>query len=215
MKITRIPVGPFATNCILIEDEATRETIVVDPGFDGGALADRIRAAGMKPVLVLLTHGHMDHCLDAAAVATRFDVPIALHADDLPLYRNLALQVSTLLGSRAAERYGLEEPLEPTVLLKDGDTVKAGTLAGEVLHLPGHSPGGVGVLFRGEDPPVLLAGDTLFRDGVGRTDLWGGSWETLLASIRGRLFTLPPETRVLTGHGGETTIGREKSRFAY
>lgn len=214
MKVHRIPVGPFATNCVLIEDEASREALVVDPGGDLEVIEERLAALHLKPTLVVHTHGHMDHVMASSAFATRHGVTIAMHEADLPLYRNLRLQVQALLGPRAAADLGAEPLVEPTRLLKAGDKVRVGALEAEVLHLPGHSPGSIGLLFAG-NPATLVAGDTLFRDGVGRTDLWGGDWDTLLRSIREGIFTLPAPTIVVSGHGPDTTVGREKDAFPY
>jgi glyoxylase-like metal-dependent hydrolase (beta-lactamase superfamily II) len=211
MKVQRIPVGMFATNCVIVEDEATRSALVIDPGADGDMLARRLEGQGVTPVLIVLTHAHIDHCLDASLLARRWRVGIAMHADELPLYRNMRLQASALLGSDDLVRGDL---VEPTTLLKEGDTVAAGATQGRVVSLPGHSPGGIGLLFPG-NPQTLVCGDTIFRDGVGRTDLWGGDWDTLLGSIRLRVFTLPDDTRLVTGHGAETTVGREKRAFPY
>jgi glyoxylase-like metal-dependent hydrolase (beta-lactamase superfamily II) len=214
MKIHRIAVGPFGTNCVLVEDPATREALVVDPGGDRQAIEERIGLLDLKPVMIVHTHGHMDHCMESSALARKYQIPIAMHAADLPLYQNIGKQVDALLGPGASAGYGIETTVEPSVMLSDGDRVRVGELEAEVLHLPGHSPGGIGLLFR-QTPPVLVSGDTLFRDGVGRTDLWGGDWETLLHSIRERIFTLPDDTKVVSGHGGDTTVGREKASFPY
>lgn len=214
MKYHRIPVGPFATNCVLVEDEWTREGIIVDPGGDAATIIDRLETLGIRPVQIVHTHAHMDHCFETSNLARKYDIPVAMHVDELPLYQNLGRQVEGLLGPSAAASFIPDQMVEPTVFLEGGSTVSFGDTHAEVLHLPGHSPGGVGFLFR-EDPFVLLCGDTLFRDGVGRTDLWGGDWETLLKSIKETVFALPDETRLVTGHGAETTIGREKQFFPY
>jgi len=214
MKFHRIPVGPFATNCVLIEDEGTRKCIIVDPGGDGPTITDRIETMGILPTMVLLTHGHMDHCMEASNLAGRYDIPVAIHSADLPLYGKLEKQVEALLGKNAAASFSPGKPVEPTVFLEPGGKVAVGDVEADVIHLPGHSPGGIGLLFEGE-PPVLICGDTIFRDGVGRTDLWGGDSEALLKSIRNTIFSMPDETRLITGHGAETTVGREKRSMAY
>ncbi|NOZ02963.1 MAG: MBL fold metallo-hydrolase [Deltaproteobacteria bacterium] len=214
MKYHRIPVGPFATNCILVKDAETNEGLIVDPGGDGDTIADRIRTLGIKPVGILLTHGHMDHCMETSRLSHEFDVPITMHSADLPLYQNLGKQMEALMGPSAAAAFSPDALVEPTGFLDEGDTVVFGKSRAEVMHLPGHSPGGIGFLFR-QDPDVLMCGDTIFRDGVGRTDLWGGNWETLLKSIREKVFTLDDDTVLVSGHGAETTVGREKRHFPY
>ncbi len=214
MKVHRVPLGPFETNGLILEDERTKEALVVDAGGDAEAAYQRIQALGVKPVLLVHTHAHMDHCLQSVALAARLGVPNALHPDDLPLWRNLVRQVDALMGPGAAAALGVTSVVDPTVLLKEGDVLAFGDSKVEVIPLPGHSPGGIGLLHRGK-PDIVISGDTLFRDGVGRTDLWGGDWDVLLKSIRERLFTLPDDTVVWSGHGAETTIGREKANFPY
>lgn len=214
MKYHRIPVGPFATNCVLLEDPETHEGIIVDPGGDAMTIVDRIETLGIRPVQIVLTHGHMDHCLDTSNLAVKFGVSVAMHAEDLPMYQNLGKQVEALMGPAAAAAFVPDKMVEPTVFLEEGHEVTFGGTKAEVIHLPGHTPGGIGLLFR-QETPVLVCGDTIFRDGVGRTDLWGGSWETLLKSIRETVFALPEETILVSGHGAETTVGREKQHFPY
>lgn len=214
MKVHRVLLGPYETNGLILEDERTREALVVDAGGDANAAFRRIEAIGVKPVMLVHTHAHMDHCLQSVGLAKRLGVQSALHADDLPLWRNLKRQVEMLMGPGSASALGLLDNEDPAVLVKDGDVLSFGDSKVEVVYLPGHSPGGIGLLWRGS-PSVLISGDTLFRDGVGRTDLWGGSWEVLLKSIRERLFTLPDDTVVWSGHGDETTIGREKAGFTF
>lgn len=214
VKIHRVVVGPFDANCIIVEDVATRDAIVVDPGGNADAIAERVRLTDVKPVMIVFTHGHVDHCAEGSALASMYGVPIAMHADDLEMYEHLAEQVEAFMGPAAAARFRGLSQVKPTVFLKHGDKVQVGESAATVIHLPGHSKGGIGLLFDGT-PPILVQGDTLFRDGVGRTDLWGGSWPALQASIKEKLFALPDNTRVICGHGGDTTIGREKSGFSY
>ncbi len=213
MKLHRVPVGPFATNCLLVGDE-DGQGVIVDPGGDGEVIAERIAAFRLNPTLIVLTHGHLDHCLEASALASRYGVPVAIHPADLPLYRNLPRQVAALLGPAAAEAFRPDPLVEPGQWLKEGDRVPIGSLEAEVLHLPGHTPGGIGLLIR-TSPPTLICGDTIFRDGIGRTDLWGGDFDTLITSIRHKVFTLPDDTRLVCGHGAETTVGREKAFFPY
>jgi hydroxyacylglutathione hydrolase len=215
VKVHRVPLGPFETNCLILEDSATREALVVDPGMDAEGAARRVEALGVKPVAVVHTHGHLDHCLQSASLGRRWGVPVVLHAADLPLWRGLRKQVEALMGPGMADAMGIADADEdPTVFVKEGDTVSFGGLHAEVIELPGHSPGGIGLLVRSK-PFVLVSGDTIFRDGVGRTDLWGGDWDTLLKTLRERIFTLPDDTVIWSGHGAETTVGREKSGFPY
>ncbi len=214
IRIHRVVVGPFDTNCIIVEDVATRDAIVVDPGGDADRISERIRLAEVRPVMIVFTHGHVDHCAMASTLASMYDIPIAMHRADLEMYDNMADQIAAFMGPAAAARYRGAAQVVPTVFPADGDTVTVGESTARVIHLPGHSKGGIGLFFDGV-PPILVQGDTLFRDGVGRTDLWGGSWDTILSSIRERIFSLPDETQVICGHGGDTTVGREKAGFPY
>ncbi len=214
VKIHRIVVGPFDTNCVIVEDAASKDAIVVDPGGNSDIISERIRLLGVKPVMVVFTHGHVDHCAEGSSIASMYSIPIAMHAADLVLYENLPAQIEAFMGPAAAGRYRGAELIKPTVMLADGDTVKVGGSSARVLHLPGHTMGGIGLLFKGT-PSILVQGDTLFRDGVGRTDLFGGNWSMLLSSINEKIFVLPDDTTVVCGHGGDTTVGHEKAGFAW
>jgi len=214
VRIHRVVVGPFDTNCVIVEDVATRDAFIVDPGGHPDRISERVRLTEVRPVMIVFTHGHVDHCAEGSTLSSMYGVPIAMHADDLEMYDHMAEQVEAFMGPAAATRWRGLSQVRPSSFLKDGDVLTLGQSKATVIHLPGHSKGGIGLYFDGK-PPVIVQGDTLFRDGVGRTDLWGGSWPALQSSIRDRLFTLPDETRVICGHGGDTTIGREKSSFHY
>jgi hydroxyacylglutathione hydrolase len=217
-----VVVGPFQCNCRLLACPRTGDALLVDPGDDAPRILREIRAAEAalgKPVRVrwlLHTHAHLDHigatrvvkealvreaAADAGALAT-----IALHADDEEIYRNLRMQ-----GSLFGLQY--EDPLPVDHRLRDEEELRVGDLRLSVIHTPGHSPGGV--CFRlHEDSAAgstetVFSGDTLFQRSIGRTDLWGGDLDTLVGSIRRRLFTLDGDTRVCPGHGPDTRIGEE------
>lgn len=209
VKVHRIVVGPFDTNCVIVEDVSTKEAIIVDPGGNADRISERVRLTDVRPVMVVLTHGHVDHCADASAVASMYSIPIAIHPDDMTLYENMEMQVHSFMGPAAAEHFRRIPVVNPTVFLEHGGKVTVGKSEASVIHLPGHTMGGIGLLFD-QKPPVLVQGDTLFRDGVGRTDLFGGNWEALQSSLKQRLFVLESDTHVVCGHGGDTTIGREK-----
>jgi glyoxylase-like metal-dependent hydrolase (beta-lactamase superfamily II) len=199
-------VGPIQANCVLLGDRSAGELVVIDPGEEAERIVDRIRTAGMKPTAILHTHGHLDHVGGTADLAHLLggELPIGLHPDELELYRNAPLQ---------ARMFGLEveTPPEPDLLLQHGDAVSVGGLELEVRHTPGHSPGGVCFISRSVDEPLAIVGDVLFAGSIGRTDLAGGSFHDLERSIREQLYTLPDETRVVCGHGPDTTIGRERA----
>ncbi|MBN2206558.1 MAG: MBL fold metallo-hydrolase [Candidatus Aminicenantes bacterium] len=198
MNIETVVVGQLETNCYIVSCPETRTCAVVDPGAEPDRILAAIRRLGVKPVVLINTHGHVDHIGANRDVKEAHGVPLALHALDVPLLEHAGdLELSFVLGAKPS-------PL-PDRLLEDGARVEVGALVLEVLHTPGHSPGSVCLL----GPGVLLSGDTLFDGGVGRTDLPGGSARDLERSIRTRILVLPPATRVLPGHGPRTTVGRE------
>lgn len=204
LRVLTLELGPFQEHTVLLLDPASRETVVVDPGFEAREIVATIRREGLRPVAIVLTHGHIDHAFGAAECKAAFpQAPLLLHPDDLPLYEGIPEQ---------ARMFGLPEPtLAPhDGLLEDGQKLRVGASELEVRHCPGHSPGHIVLLWHDPDAPLAVVGDVLFSGAVGRTDLWGGSFEDLEQSIRTVLYTLPDETRVIAGHGPETTIGEEK-----
>ena len=205
MFLDVFPVGPIQANCVLLGDEQAGKLAVIDPGEEAARIVERIERSGLEPVMVLHTHGHLDHAGGTADLVRRLPpgVPVGLHRDEIDLYRNLGMQ-GRMFGLEA------EAPPEPTLWLEDGDEIELGSLRLEVRHTPGHSPGGVCFVVRGAPSPIVIAGDVLFAGSIGRTDLFGGSFPILERSIRSQLYTLPDETRVVCGHGPDTTIGRER-----
>ena len=199
MIVERLVVGMLQSNCYLVGCEHTKEGLIVDPGGDGPAILDRVKELGLSIKYIVNTHGHIDHIAANRPVKEGTGAPIAIHELD-------AEWLVTDQGAYA-RMLGVQAPGPPAdVLLHEGDEISFGEEALEVIHTPGHSQGGISLLGDG----VVFCGDTLFAMGVGRVDLPGGSWEVLMDSIKTRLFTLPDETTVYTGHGPTTTIGREK-----
>jgi len=200
------PVGPIQANCVLVGDRAAGVLAVVDPGDEATRILERIRTTGCEVVMVLHTHGHLDHAAGTGDLVRDLPdgVAVGLHRDELELYRNLPMQ---------GRMFGLEvgTPPEPTLWLEHGQRLAVGGLELEVRHTPGHSPGGVCFVVHGAADPVAISGDVLFAGSIGRTDLWGGSFQILERSIREQLYTLPDATRIVSGHGPETTVGREKA----
>jgi len=199
MRIVQIPNGQFVENCYLVVDEQAGECAVVDPGEEAGLILHKLAATGAKPVAIWLTHAHIDHVLGVPRVAAETGVPVWLHSADRPLYDAVPEQ---------AAWFGLEAPAlpPPDRTFAHGDTVRVGGLAFQVRHTPGHSPGSVCLV----GPGVVLGGDVLFAGSIGRTDLPGGDFETLIASIERELLSLPEATIVYCGHGPETTVGHER-----
>lgn len=197
MKISGFVTGIFEENCYVVSDDATGDAAIIDPGADGDALVQAIRDLDVLPRAVWLTHAHIDHIGAVADVTRAWDVPVHLHPADLPLFR---------AGSRQAAAYAIpfEQPPDPAVALAEGMELSLGDLTFTVLHAPGHAPGHVVLLGHG----VAFVGDCLFAGSVGRTDLPLSNPADLERSLA-RITALPGETRVLPGHGPETTIARE------
>ncbi len=199
MNYQLVIVGPLETNCYLYFCPETRECAVIDPGAEADQIFPLITHLNLKPVIILNTHGHVDHTGANVEIKDRYGAPIAMHQDDLPLLEeNIQLEFGLMLGAKPTPR--------PDRLLIDGDEVRVGQTSLKVIHTPGHSPGSVCFY----TPGIIFSGDTLFCGGVGRTDLPGGSWKDLIRSLRTRVLTYPEETVVLPGHGPRTTIGEEK-----
>ncbi|BDU73486.1 MBL fold metallo-hydrolase [Mesoterricola silvestris] len=202
-KLESFPVGPLGCNCSLLWDPQSARGVVVDPGGEGARIALRVKELGFQVVALLHTHAHFDHVGATKELQDLWQCPALLHPADLFLLDALDMQTG-IFGMDAI-------PRPDTAPLAEGEV--HGGLA--TLHTPGHTPGSC--CFRGEFERggVLLAGDTLFQGGVGRTDLWGGSWDHLEQSIQRDLYTLPDATLVIPGHGPATTIGAEAAGNPY
>jgi glyoxylase-like metal-dependent hydrolase (beta-lactamase superfamily II) len=204
LQIECLTLGPLSANCYLITDTPSRQTIVVDPGFAAERILERLRALDTNVASIVHTHGHVDHISATEAVLAGLgrDVLVAAHPNDTYLYAPAERQRGTEWG------YLLPATLcTPSVELRDGDEIELGAARLRVIHTPGHTPGGI-CLLAGEE--FVLSGDTLFRRGIGRTDLLGGDEDAIYESILTRLYTLPPELVVYPGHGPSTTIGDER-----
>jgi glyoxylase-like metal-dependent hydrolase (beta-lactamase superfamily II) len=193
MKYEIVVVGTYDTNCYLVYCEDTRESVIIDPGAEPEKIFGVTAGLDLKPVLVLNTHGHADHIGANLDMIQKYKIPLAIHPADEPL---LQADETTYLGRKSPA---------PDRFLEDGESISFGRASLRVLHTPGHSPGGVSLAGDG----ILFSGDTLFNDGVGRTDLPGGSWKDLVNSIKDKILTLDGETIVLPGHGPWTTVAQE------
>ncbi|MFI5297958.1 MAG: MBL fold metallo-hydrolase [Polyangiales bacterium] len=205
MIVETFPVRPLGCNCSIIGDEATKEAIVVDPGGELDKIEARLKAHGFKVKAILHTHTHIDHVGATAGLQRITGATAKIHEADNFLYSILPIQAQLLGMGAAPETCDVE-------WLKDGEELAIGASKLRVIHTPGHTPGSCcfELARAGDDEHrIVFAGDTLFQGSVGRTDLWGGDSAQIVKSIRGRLFTLPEPTRVITGHGGDTTIADE------
>jgi glyoxylase-like metal-dependent hydrolase (beta-lactamase superfamily II) len=203
--IETFPVGPLQCNCAIVADPTTREAVVVDPGDEPDRILETLSGAGLKAVALVHTHAHFDHVGCSALLKRITGAPILMHESDLPLYENLDEQGKAFGVS-------MDKPGSVDRLLVHGDRVACGAGALQVLHTPGHTPGSLSFRMEGDEGDILFSGDTLFRRSIGRTDLWGGSMEQILASIRNQLLTLPGDLRVIPGHGPDTTVAEEGRR---
>ncbi len=199
MLIRPMPVGPLQANCYILGCEQTRQAAVIDPGGDGDRILMALAKEGLKVAAILNTHGHFDHVGGNNALKSATGAPLMIHRQDAPMLIHLA-------ASAAAWGLQAENSPEPDRLLEDGDSVTFGTITLQVLHTPGHTPGGISLY----TPGVVFVGDTLFAGSIGRTDFPGGDFDTLIDAIRTKLFILPDETVVYAGHMQKTTIGQEK-----
>jgi glyoxylase-like metal-dependent hydrolase (beta-lactamase superfamily II) len=199
MLIESLTVGPLAENCYLIG--VAPRCAIVDPGAESDRIVAAVERRGLVPEQIVLTHGHVDHIAHCAQVAERYGIGLWIHRDDLPMISAPQWpELEALLGARPCP--------PPAGFFEEGvDHAVAGLTLG-VLHTPGHTPGGVCLV--DETSRTILVGDTLFAGSVGRTDLPGGDWETLVASIHRKLFPLPGDWRLLPGHGPETTLEEER-----
>lgn len=200
MKIEHYVVGVVGTNCYFIVNEQTKECLIIDPGDNADALAQKIEAGGYVPQAILLTHGHFDHIMGVEGLRGRYDLPVYVHEADAEMLERPDLNCGMMIGTSVS--------VKADKILRDGDKLALAGMNIEVLHTPGHTPGGVCYYFPKEE--VVFSGDTLFFESVGRTDLPGGDMSALVRSVREKVLKLPDLTIVYPGHGEPTKISTEK-----
>ena len=214
-----LPVGMLQCNCHIIGDPKTRDALVIDPGDDAERILEVIERHHLKVHAIVITHTHIDHVCALQRIHQVTGAPVRMHADDLALYRMLDAQAAWI-GWKAPERVEVDE------MLREGDSIRWGGFEAQVLHTPGHTQGSVCLYMPSDMPQAredavaaksaerlpgrLFAGDTLFAGSIGRTDLWGGSFEAIIHSLKSKVLELPDETIVYPGHGASTTIGQER-----
>jgi glyoxylase-like metal-dependent hydrolase (beta-lactamase superfamily II) len=199
-RLLTLPLGPIQTNCYVIADVETRTAVVIDPGDEADQVLDVLRKNGWTLQHVLLTHAHFDHIGAVAEIVAATGAPLAIHPKELPLLR--VKGGATLFG------LDIPAPPAPAQLLEPGQVITCGALTFEVLFVPGHTPGHVA--FYCPQAGAVFSGDVLFQDGIGRTDLPGGDYPTLMRSIKEVLLRLPSATVVYSGHGPATTLAAEQ-----
>lgn len=206
MKVNVFSVNPFEMNCYVYFDEISEEGIIIDPGASNTteeeAITNFIKENKVRIKYIVNTHGHIDHILGNKWAKDTFKVPIIMHKDDLELIRS---------SKEQGEEFGwsFPEPPQPDIFISQNDIIKFGNCTLKVLHTPGHSPGGICLV--DDQERIIFAGDTLFRDSIGRTDLWNGSMEKLLDSIKNKIFKYDDDYIIYPGHYNPTTIGEEKA----
>ncbi len=202
INILSLQLGPAMTNAYLVADSNTKESVVIDPAWDGNRIVNIAEKRGCLIREIWITHAHFDHIggIDGVLNGLSEPAPVALHPDDLPLWQ--------IQGG--AQFFGIQfkTEIEPTVELSHGQILSLGGNTVEVRHAPGHSRGHV--MFHFVEACALFSGDVIFQGAVGRTDLPGGDWDTLLRSIQEQVLTLPDETVIYSGHGPETTVAAER-----
>lgn len=208
LRLDILAVGPMQTGCYIVSDKPTDEMMVIDPGGDPDMIVESVRMTGVSPAYIVNTHGHADHI--AANAALKEDYPgaqICIHPADAEMLLKPLKNLSAFLGS------SVKSPPADR-LLDEGDEIALGDNRFRVIHVPGHTAGGIALYWPGTDAVagMLFSGDALFAGGIGRTDFPGGDEKVLLAGIREKLFALPDDTLVLPGHGPSTTVGREKQK---
>jgi hydroxyacylglutathione hydrolase len=204
LRVETISVGPLGCNCSIIADEEAKRAIVVDPGGDLDAIRSRVRKLGVIVDAIVHTHTHVDHVGCTAELQRETGAPASIHEADRFLYDLLPLQ-SQLVGTPIPARADMDGAL------MDGRTLHAGAIELAIVHTPGHTPGSCSFVIQSGGKTLVFAGDTLFRASIGRTDLWGGDYTTIIKSIHDKLLALPDDTLVVTGHGPGTTIGEERA----
>lgn len=213
MLVAGFPSAAFGTNCYVLATAAGEDCLVVDPGIEvERTLDDLLAEHRLNPVAVLLTHGHLDHTFSVAPVCGARGIPAYIHPDDRELLADPMKGLSTDMRALFGGRLTWTEP-DDVALLPDGGPLTVAGLEVTVDHAPGHTRGSV--MFRlpggGDEAPTCLSGDVLFAGSIGRTDLPGGDYPTMVRSLAGKVLPLPDETVVLPGHGPQTTIGRERA----
>ena len=223
-----LPVGMLQCNCSVLGDETTREAIVVDPGDDIDQILAILARHQLRLKYIVITHAHIDHIGGAKKLKDATGAPLYLNENDVALYRLMGEQAH-FIGVPTPEITAVDVPLREEVtlvfappdllgdggdgeirVLPEGDEVRCGGIRASVIDTPGHTPGSICLLVPNASQTTLLAGDTLFREGIGRTDLWGGNYRDILRSLREKLLPLADEVVVVPGHGPLTTIGHER-----
>ncbi len=195
MKYRRIVVGSLETNCYLLINK--NQCVIIDPGAEANKIIDEIESLELKPIAIILTHGHIDHCSGVKEIKNLYKIPDYLHKGDDKV-------ITSFISKEYAKMLNLPMPIKPKNLINEGD-YKIGEFKLKIIHTPGHSPGSISIKANN----LLFTGDTLFQGSIGRTDLPGGDYNKIQESLK-KLMKFNNDTIILSGHGEITTIGQEK-----
>lgn len=211
MKIDCLVLGAYETNCyILRQSESAGDCLIIDTGLEAGGLVDFLREYKLNPLAVVLTHGHIDHISGLVQLHENFSgVKVYVHKHDAKILADQQSNLSFLAGPAPAAGGAIKADFT----LEEGSVIEQAGIKLEVLHTPGHTPGGICLHSKKEQ--IVFVGDTLFANSIGRTDMPGGNMTKLIKSIKEKLLTLPDETIVYPGHGPKTTMGRERTHNPY
>jgi hydroxyacylglutathione hydrolase len=201
MLLNTVVVTEFMTNCFILGDEQTKKAIVIDPGGEGKKILDKVQSMGLEIYAIVNTHAHVDHIGAIREIKEATGALVMMHVSEQPLLQ-AASKMGRLFGIH------IQQPPDPDQFLGDSDQVTCGGITLTVMETPGHSPGGISLVT--SDGKNCFVGDTLFAGSIGRTDLPGGDYHTLISSIKTRLLPLGDDVKVFPGHGPATTIGTEK-----
>jgi len=203
MLLATVVVTEFMTNCFILGDEETKDALVIDPGGDAAKILREIKRMGLNVKGVILTHAHIDHIGAVRSIKDELGAEIMMHKAEVPVLKT-ASKMGRLFGVR------VEEPPDPDRFVSEGDEINCGKISLKTLETPGHSPGGISLLT--SDGKSCFVGDTLFAYSIGRTDLPGGDYHTLIQSIKSKLIALGDDVQILPGHGPTTTVGTERKQ---
>ena len=199
MEIIRVPAGVYAANCYIIYSKTTKDGIIVDPGGDADDLSSYVKRNDLNIKHIILTHGHGDHIGGVIGLKASLGATVMIHEEDKDMLMDGEKNLSTSMAMGTVE-------VEPDVLLRDGDIIEIGDLKIEIIHTPGHTKGSICIKI-GEN---IITGDTLFAGSIGRTDLFGGDYDSIIKSIKEKLMVYSDEVQVFPGHGTPSTVGRER-----
>ena len=203
IKTEFILSGEFQENCYIVYDDTSKKAIIIDPGQDGEKVIDKIEKLKLKPELLINTHGHFDHTFSDDIIREKYNIPLAIHKDDTEMLSDAGKNFSPIIGSPTIIN-------NADIIFDKEETIETSFCKYSVIHTPGHSQGSICILIN----DVLFAGDTVFKNSIGRTDLYGGDYEELIKSLQ-KIKKLPPDTIICPGHGPFTTLKNELKNNMY